>query len=45
MCQLFQAVAIEVGGELNFDYDYKEAGNSRRYLEHIRTLPADAEKI
>ena len=45
MCQLFQAVAMEVGGELNFDYDYKEAGNSRGYLEQIRTLPADAEKI
>lgn len=44
-CDLFDEIAPEVGEELGFRYDFTEARNARRYLEQVRKLPADAEKI
>ncbi len=45
MCGLFHETAAEFGQKLNFVYDYKEAENSLKYLEHVRYLPADAKEI
>lgn len=45
MCDLFEEIAIEVSGKLNFSYDLVEADNSKRYLKHVRYLSPNAEKI
>ncbi len=45
MCELFEEIAMEVSGKLNFTYDLVEAENSKRYLKHVRKLPSDAEEI
>lgn len=45
MCDLFQEIAVEVSEKMNFAYDYTEAVNSRKYLEDVRNLPADAQEI
>lgn len=45
MCDMFQETAIEVSRKLNFDYNYKEAENSRSFLNHVKELPAYAKEI
>ena len=45
MCDLFDEIAPEVGGKLEYRYNFTEAKNARYYLEQVRTLPADASKI
>lgn len=45
MCGLFQRIALEVSEKLGFHYNMAEADNSRRFLEHVKTLPRDAEEI
>lgn len=45
MCGLFDRLAVEISEKLNFPYNLTEARNSRDYLNHIRKLPADANKI
>ena len=45
MCDLFGKIALAVSESLNVPYDLIEADNSRRYLEHIRDLSPNADKI
>lgn len=45
MNELFEEMALKVGSELGFTYNYEEAQRSRAFAEHIRYLPQDAEKI
>lgn len=45
MCDLFGKIALAVSESLNVPYDLTEADNSRRYLEHIRNLSPNADKI
>jgi aminoglycoside 6-adenylyltransferase len=45
MCDLFDEVAKEVADKLGYYYNQEEADSSRSFLEHIRRLPKDAEKI
>lgn len=45
MCDLFHNVALELGTKFDFAYDVEEAENSRKFLEHVRELPADAEEV
>lgn len=45
MCDLFGEIAVEISKKLNFSYDLGEADNSKEYLQHIRKLPSNAEKI
>lgn len=45
MCDLFEETARELCGSLGYYYDDTEAANSRAYLEHVSTLPRDAEEI
>lgn len=45
MCDLFEKTALYVGEKLGYDYNNKEGSNCRSFLEHVRTLPKDAEGI
>ncbi|MEY8355674.1 aminoglycoside 6-adenylyltransferase [Lachnospiraceae bacterium 54-53] len=45
MCGLFHETAGEVADRLLFSYNAAEAENCTRYLEHVRELPPDADKI
>lgn len=45
MCDLFQDTAVELGKRMNFVYDFVQAENSLRFLQHVRELPADAKEI
>lgn len=45
MCDLFDQTAKEVSGTLMFTYNKEEAANSRKYLEDIKSLAADATEI
>lgn len=45
MCDLFEQTAREVAAELNYCYHEKEAEMARKYLEDVRRLPKDAEKL
>ena len=45
MCDLFREIAMEISEKMNFTYDYMQAANSRKYLEDVKNLPADAKEI
>lgn len=45
MCDLFHETALELSEKMNFTYNREEAQNSRFYLEHVKQLPKDANKI
>lgn len=45
MCDMFDVIAKEIAGNMDFNYDDTEADNSLRYLKHIHTLPQDAKEI
>lgn len=45
MCDLFQSTAIKLSKQQNFVYDFEQAENSLRFLQHVRKLPADAKEI
>ncbi|WP_328803739.1 MULTISPECIES: aminoglycoside 6-adenylyltransferase [Paenibacillus] len=44
-CGLFRKLACEVAEELSYDYPFQDDANMTRYLQHVRTLPADAKEI
>lgn len=45
MCELFQDTALELSTKKNFVYDFEQAKNSLRFLQHVRKLPANAKEI
>lgn len=45
MCELFEEVALLVGKELHFEYNYGEAQRAVTFMKHIRQLPKDAGEI
>lgn len=45
MCDLFEKTAVFVGEKLGYDYNDLEEDNCRNFLQHVRKLPGDAEKI
>lgn len=45
MCSLFGRVAVEVADGLGYVYDVQEGEAAQSFLEHVRHLPKDAEKI
>lgn len=45
MCDLFQETAVKLARVLGFEYNLKEAENSRRFLEDVRILPKDAAEV
>lgn len=45
MCDLFEKTAKYVGNVLGYAYNETEGAGSRGYLEHVRTLPEDAEEV
>ena len=45
MCVLFQQTAIDFANEMHFQYNFEEAENSRKFLEHVKELPKDATEI
>lgn len=45
MCVLFEDTAVWVGEQMGYPYQMKEGRNCRRFLEHVRQLPADADEI
>lgn len=45
MCDLFAQTAVTVAQALGYHYDTKEGEAARGFLEHVRTLPKDAEEI
>lgn len=45
MCDLFEAVSLEVAQGLGYTYNAAEAKAARGFLEHVRQLPRDAEEI
>jgi len=45
MCDLFDEVASEVADKLGYFYNQEEADSSRKFLEHVRRLPKDANAI
>ncbi|WP_108670348.1 aminoglycoside 6-adenylyltransferase [Peribacillus acanthi] len=44
-CQLFQVLAIETAEELSFSYPIEDATNMTEFLNKVRTLPKDADKV
>ena len=45
MCALFERTAVCVAQCLGYSYNASEGKNCKSYLEHVRRLPKDAEKI
>jgi len=45
MCDLFEAVAIQVAEDLHYRYNIEEGKAARKYLEDVRMLPKDAEEV
>lgn len=45
MCDLFASVSEYVSKKLGYDYHMEEAKAARGFLEHVRSLPGDAQKI
>jgi len=45
MCSLFDGTARELADKFSYPYNVPEAENCTAYLEHVRKLPADADKI
>lgn len=45
MCDLFEGTAVFVGEKLGYDYNDLEGDNCRKFLQHVRKLPGDAEEI
>lgn len=45
MCDLFDSTAEYVGERLGYCYNREEAEAARRFLEHVRKLPKDAEGV
>lgn len=45
MCDLFETVSEYVAGELGYVYNAGEGKAARSFLEHVRTLPKDAESV
>ncbi len=45
MCDLFQETAVKLARVLGFEYNHKEAENSRRFLEDVRMLPKSAAEV
>lgn len=45
MCDLFEEVAVFVGENLSYEYNYKECQNCRSFLAHVKELPQDAAEI
>lgn len=45
MCDLFQEYALLLSEKLEYNYDYIESINSRKYLEHVQKLPENAKEI
>lgn len=45
MCDLFQNTAVELSKRMKFVYDFEQAKNSLRFLQHVRKLPANAKEI
>lgn len=45
MCDLFERTAVFVGEKLRYGYNNLEGDNCRRFLQHVRELPGDAEEI
>ena len=45
MCDLFEQTAVYVGSKLGYTYNAAEARAARGFLEHVRTLPKDAEDV
>lgn len=44
-CNLFRILANEIAVSLKFYYPHKDDENMTNYLEHVRNLPVDAERI
>lgn len=44
-CEMFRTLAAEVAGHLSFTYPAHEDRNMTAYLQHVRTLPGNAEGI
>lgn len=45
MSELFEEVALKVGKELDFTYDFEEAKKCKYFLHHVEQLPRDAKEI
>ena len=45
MCDMFDTIAKEVAGNMEFEYNEIEANNSLQYLKDVNTLPRDAKEI
>lgn len=45
MCTLFEKTARYVGEQIGCPYHAEEGKNARAYLEHVRTLPKDAQEV
>ena len=45
MCDLFQSTAVELSKKYKFVYNFEQAENSLRFLQHVKQLPADAKEI
>lgn len=45
MSELFEEIALEVGKEFGFTYNYEEAQKSMAFVQHIRRLPKNTKEI
>lgn len=45
MCELFDAIAKELAGNMEFEYNEIEANNSLQYLKDVKILPKDAKEV
>ncbi|MDE7479440.1 MAG: aminoglycoside 6-adenylyltransferase, partial [Lachnospiraceae bacterium] len=45
MCDLFECTSVYVACELGYTYNAEEGKAARSFLEHVRQLPKNADKI
>lgn len=45
MCSLFETTALYVGESLGYEYNVEEGRNCQGFLQHVKSLPKDAEEV